>query len=168
MAARNRASPLRHRAEQTVRPRGARRAEADHVGEGNAGSRLNLSAVVGRHRLKGQPWSRTGENPPYGILGRTMETSASFEARSAPSFYPTIYGHSGAAAAGTVPPPAGGSGLFWIFDPRAYARGNESFRPVVRGCDPPRVSSCPEPVQGPVPRFTLQPDSTPKTHQHSI
>jgi len=28
------------------------------------------------------------ENPPYGILGRTMETSASFEARSAPSFYP--------------------------------------------------------------------------------
>ena len=29
------------------------------------------------------------ENPPYGILGGTMETSASFEARSAPSSYPT-------------------------------------------------------------------------------
>ena len=29
------------------------------------------------------------ENPPYGILGRAMETSASFEARSAPSSYPT-------------------------------------------------------------------------------
>jgi hypothetical protein len=28
-------------------------------------------------------------NPPYGILGGTMETSASFEARSAPSSYPT-------------------------------------------------------------------------------
>src|SRR5579872_7087058 len=45
---------------------------------------------AGRHRLKGQPWSRTGENPPYGILGETMETSASFEARSAPSSYPTV------------------------------------------------------------------------------
>src|SRR5271155_2711133 len=43
----------------------------------------------GRPRLTGQPWSRIGENPPYGILGGTMETSASFEARSAPSSYPT-------------------------------------------------------------------------------
>ena len=33
--------------------------------------------------------NRTGENPPYGILGRAMETAASFEARSAPSLYPT-------------------------------------------------------------------------------
>src|SRR5580700_7006098 len=46
---------------------------------------------VGRPRLIGQPWSRTGENPPYGILGGTMETSASFEARSAPSSYPTAH-----------------------------------------------------------------------------
>ena len=30
-----------------------------------------------------------GENPPYGILGGTVETSASFEARYAPPFYPT-------------------------------------------------------------------------------
>ena len=29
------------------------------------------------------------ENPPYGILGEAMETSASFEARSAPLPYPT-------------------------------------------------------------------------------
>ena len=43
----------------------------------------------GRRRRKGQPWSRTGENSPYGILGGTMETSASFEARSAPLPYPT-------------------------------------------------------------------------------
>src|ERR1700681_856000 len=43
----------------------------------------------GRPRSISRPWSRTGENPPYGILGRTMETSASFEARSAPSSYPT-------------------------------------------------------------------------------
>ena len=45
--------------------------------------------AMGRRRLKGQPWSRTGENPPYGILEGTMETSASFEARSAPSSYST-------------------------------------------------------------------------------
>jgi hypothetical protein len=29
------------------------------------------------------------ENPPYGILGRAMETSASCEARYAPLLYPT-------------------------------------------------------------------------------
>src|SRR5262249_29315872 len=29
------------------------------------------------------------ENPPYGILGGTMETAASFEVRNAPSSYPT-------------------------------------------------------------------------------
>jgi hypothetical protein len=31
----------------------------------------------------------TGENPPYGIPGKAMETLASYEARSAPSLYPT-------------------------------------------------------------------------------
>ena len=45
---------------------------------------------MGRPRPISRPWSRTGENPPYGILGGTMETSASFEARSAPSSYPTL------------------------------------------------------------------------------
>ena len=43
----------------------------------------------GRPRLIFRPLSRTGENPPYGILGEAMETSASFEARSAPLPYPT-------------------------------------------------------------------------------
>jgi hypothetical protein len=35
----------------------------------------------GRRYLKGQPSSRTGENPPYGMIGEVVETSASFEAR---------------------------------------------------------------------------------------
>jgi hypothetical protein len=45
---------------------------------------------LGRPRLTVRPWSRTGENPPYGILGEAMETSASSEARSAPLPYPTV------------------------------------------------------------------------------
>ena len=36
-----------------------------------------------------QPSSRIGENPPYGMIGRVEETSASCEARSAPRLYPT-------------------------------------------------------------------------------
>ena len=44
----------------------------------------------GRPRLIFRPLSRTGENPPYGILGEAMETSASFEARSAPLSHPTV------------------------------------------------------------------------------
>ena len=60
----------------------------------HAGSRLKLADVSGRHRLESQPSSRTGENPPYGMIGRIEETSASFEARSAPRSYPTpIRGH---------------------------------------------------------------------------
>ncbi len=47
-------------------------------------------AQKGRPRLKRPPLSRTGENPPYGMCGGLMETSASFEARSAPSAHPTI------------------------------------------------------------------------------
>jgi len=54
-----------------------------------AGSRLKLSDALGRHRPKCQPSSRTGENPPYGMIGGIEETSASFEARSAPRSYPT-------------------------------------------------------------------------------
>src|SRR3954463_5317418 len=45
----------------------------------------------GRPRLIGQPSSRTGENPPYGMSGGIEETSASFEARSAPRSYPTAH-----------------------------------------------------------------------------
>ena len=54
-----------------------------------AGSRLKPSDMPGRRRLKSQPSSRTGENPPYGMIGGIEETSASFEARSAPRSYPT-------------------------------------------------------------------------------
>ena len=43
----------------------------------------------GRRRLTSQPSSRTGENPPYGMIGGIEETSASFEVRSAPRSYPT-------------------------------------------------------------------------------
>ena len=39
-----------------------------------------------------QPSSRIGENPPYGMIGGIEETSASFEARSAPRSYPTAGG----------------------------------------------------------------------------
>jgi hypothetical protein len=48
--------------------------------------------ALGRRCLICQPSSRTGENPPYGMLGGTVETSASFEARYAPLSYPTAGG----------------------------------------------------------------------------
>src|SRR4029450_8766630 len=54
-----------------------------------AGSRLNLTYAPGRSRLKSQPCSRNEENSPYGMIGGIVETSASFEARSAPRSYPT-------------------------------------------------------------------------------
>src|SRR5215470_768121 len=56
----------------------------------NAGSRLKPLDDPGRHRLESQPSSRTGANPPYGMIGGIEETSASFEARSAPRSYPTV------------------------------------------------------------------------------
>ena len=40
--------------------------------------------AMGRPCLICQPSSRTGENPPYGMIGGMVETSASFEARYAP------------------------------------------------------------------------------------
>src|SRR5258708_39024778 len=56
--------------------------------------RCMLGAVLswrclGRHRLRCQPCSRSGENPPYGMIGGIEETSASCEARYAPRSYPT-------------------------------------------------------------------------------
>jgi len=48
--------------------------------------------AMGRPCLICQPSSRTGENPPYGMIGGTVETSASFEARYAPPSYPTAGG----------------------------------------------------------------------------
>src|SRR3979490_2796389 len=56
------------------------------------GSRLKLVWKPGRRHLKSQPSSRIGENPPYGMIGGIEETSASFEARSAPRSYPTAGG----------------------------------------------------------------------------
>src|ERR1700722_14871614 len=63
-----------------------------NTGSAYAGSRLELSAALGRRRPKRHPSSRTGENPPYGMIGGIEETSASFEARSAPRSYPTAGG----------------------------------------------------------------------------
>src|SRR5215467_11802793 len=60
-----------------------------NTGPAHAGSRLKLSDALGRRRPKCHPSSRTGENPPYGMIGGIEETSASFEARSAPRSYPT-------------------------------------------------------------------------------
>src|SRR5262249_2286823 len=57
----------------------------------HAGSRLKPTDCLERHRLESRPSSRTGENPPYGMIGRIEETSASYEARSAPRSYPTVY-----------------------------------------------------------------------------
>src|SRR5262249_49776647 len=42
---------------------------------------------VGRHRLRCQPCSRIGENPPYGMIGGIEETSAS--SKPAPRLDPT-------------------------------------------------------------------------------
>src|SRR6516162_7153499 len=63
-----------------------------NTGPAHAGSRLKLSDALGRRRPKCHPSSRTGENPPYGMIGGIEETSASFEARSAPRSYPTAGG----------------------------------------------------------------------------
>src|ERR1700738_4833249 len=56
---------------------------------GHGGRKAKPPADPGGHGLKSQPSSRTGENPPYGMIGGIEETSASFEARSAPRSYPT-------------------------------------------------------------------------------
>jgi type I restriction enzyme, R subunit len=48
----------------------------------------------GKALPESQPSSRAGENPPHGMRGGIEETSASFEARSAPRSYPTTVTHS--------------------------------------------------------------------------
>jgi hypothetical protein len=85
--------------DRVLRPDSVRDHRSDHeMHEGrrqtsrpsaHAGSRLKLNDELGRPRLTSQPSSRTGENPPYGMIGGIEETSASFEARSAPRSYPT-------------------------------------------------------------------------------
>src|SRR5215475_1377 len=59
----------------------------------HAGSRLKPLTIQEGTAWESQPSSRTGENPPYGMIGRIEETSASFEARSAPRSYPTTPWH---------------------------------------------------------------------------
>src|SRR5215470_797946 len=95
-----------------------------------AGSRLKLRNGLGRRRLKRQPSSRTGENPPYGMIGGIEETSASFEARSAPRSYPTVSrrrrrprsGHSGCVGC--------------VIEPRnGYVAGAETVQRVERNMD---------------------------------
>src|SRR6266849_1516588 len=71
-----------------VGSRGVRRMQTSKHAA-NVGSRLKLAWKPGRRHLKSQPSSRIGENPPYGMIGGIEETSASFEARSAPRSYPT-------------------------------------------------------------------------------
>src|SRR5215468_9810545 len=56
----------------------------------HAGSTLELSDALGRPVRNAILSSRTGENPPYGMIGGIEETSASYEARSAPRSYPTM------------------------------------------------------------------------------
>jgi hypothetical protein len=58
------------------------------VGRRMPGAGLSCQSS-GKAPLESQPSSRTGENPPYGMSGGIVETSASFEARSAPRSYPT-------------------------------------------------------------------------------
>src|ERR1035441_4934528 len=59
------------------------------MADGGCREQAKAADHPGRHRLDSQPSSRTGENSPYGMIGGIEETSASFEARSAPRSYPT-------------------------------------------------------------------------------
>src|SRR5262249_32632306 len=63
-----------------------------HAGRRQTVRRELNSQSTGRPRLKYRPSRRTGENPLSGMIGGTMETAASFEARFAPSSYPTAEG----------------------------------------------------------------------------
>ena len=100
--------------DRVLRPDSVRDHRSDHeMHEGrrqtsrrsaHAGSRLKLNDELGRSRLTSQPSSRTGENPPYGMMGRVEETSASFEARSAPRSHPTPRAGCGRSACPVVCP----------------------------------------------------------------
>src|SRR5215471_15244852 len=74
---------------------------------------------AGRCRPTCRPSSRIGENPPYGMIGRVEETSASFEARSAPRSYPTAGGR---PAMGVPTAIATLGGLAGLRDPQSGQR----------------------------------------------
>src|SRR5262249_59775748 len=67
----------------------AGRGEENGMKDSEGGRQAKAADDPESHRLESQPPSRTGETPPYGMIGRVEETSASFEARSAPRSYPT-------------------------------------------------------------------------------
>jgi hypothetical protein len=86
------------------------------------GSRLKRPGHPGRHHLKCQPSSRIEENPPYGMIGGIEETSASYEARSAPRSYPTLSKR---------------HGEFQLESPRRYgARGRSGAEAARSSSDP--------------------------------
>ena len=58
------------------------------IGRRMLGASLSCQSS-GKAPLESQPCSRNEENSPYGMIGGIVETSASFEARSAPRSYPT-------------------------------------------------------------------------------
>src|ERR1700681_1646832 len=84
---------VRHRGHCSDTERNAKWVNGVHEGRTQTYMARGACLAPERHEerryLKGQPSSRTGENPPYGMIGGTVETSASFEARYAPLSYPT-------------------------------------------------------------------------------
>ena len=81
----------RHSAGQPTATKCAKGGHKPHISKCMPGAGLSW-LIAGRRRSTCQPSSRIGENPPYGMIGRVEETSASFEARSAPRLYPTAGG----------------------------------------------------------------------------
>src|SRR5262245_25608268 len=64
--ARNRPDPERDFVDTNVMHEGRKQT---NQGPAHAGSRLKLTDALGRRRPKCHPSSRTGENPPYGMIG---------------------------------------------------------------------------------------------------
>jgi hypothetical protein len=72
------------------------------MGPAHAGSRLKLSDMRGRRRLKCQPSSRTGENPPYGMIGGSRRRR--HHSKPGPRLDPTRPGESPAWVRGSARP----------------------------------------------------------------
>src|SRR6202011_5642323 len=79
----------RHSAGLPRSPRSARKADTNHHQPVYAGSRLKPADVREGAALHASLPAVSGKTRPYGMIGRVEETSASFEARSAPRLYPT-------------------------------------------------------------------------------